>query len=142
MRKISNVLIFLFAALPFVYVSQGQAQEPFYKGKTITILAGTGAGNVYDIFARMFARHLGKHIPGNPDIIVQNMPGAASMIAANHLSNVTRPDGLTIGAIFPGSVLRPNHWTSRGKIRLEQVHLARKPGQIGPASLYARRFSL
>ena len=46
--------------------SQGQAQEPFYKGKTITILAGTGAGNVYDIFARLFARHLGKHIPGNP----------------------------------------------------------------------------
>ena len=77
------------------------AQTPFYQGKTITILAGTGAGNVYDIFARMFARHLGKHIPGNPNLIVQNMPGAASMIAANHLYNVTKPDGLTIGAIFP-----------------------------------------
>jgi tripartite-type tricarboxylate transporter receptor subunit TctC len=87
--------------LMFLCASQGQAQEPFYKGKTITILAGTGAGNVYDIFARMFARHLGKHIPGNPDIIVQNMAGAASMIAANHLYNVSKPDGLTIGAIFP-----------------------------------------
>jgi tripartite-type tricarboxylate transporter receptor subunit TctC len=87
--------------LMFLCTSQGQAQEPFYKGKTITILAGTGAGNVYDIFARMFARHLGKHIPGNPDIIVQNMAGAASMIAANHLYNVSKPDGLTIGAIFP-----------------------------------------
>jgi len=94
----------IFAATIFALAlsgSQGQAQEPFYKGKTITILAGTGAGNVYDIFARMFARHMGKHIPGNPDIIVQNMPGAASMIAANHLTNVTKPDGLTIGAIFP-----------------------------------------
>jgi tripartite-type tricarboxylate transporter receptor subunit TctC len=100
MRKI-NVLGFLLVALLLSYVSQGHAQEPFYKGKTITILAGTGAGNVYDIFARLFARHLGKHIPGNPDIIVQNMPGAASMIAANHLTNVTKPDGLTIGAIFP-----------------------------------------
>jgi tripartite-type tricarboxylate transporter receptor subunit TctC len=71
------------AVLTFLSVSQGQAQEPFCQGKTITILAGTGAGNVYDIVARLFARHLGKHIPGNPDIIVQNMPGAASMIAAN-----------------------------------------------------------
>jgi tripartite-type tricarboxylate transporter receptor subunit TctC len=92
---------FVLAIAAFLYSAQGQAQEPFYKGKTITILAGTGAGNVYDIFARMFARHMGKHIPGNPDIIVQNMPGAASMIAANHLTHVTRPDGLTIGAIFP-----------------------------------------
>ncbi len=75
--------------------------EEFYKGKTITILAGTGAGNVYDLYARWFARHMGKFIPGNPDIIVQNMPGAASMIAANHLYNVSKPDGLTIGAIYP-----------------------------------------
>src|SRR5688572_19228015 len=97
-RIITAVAAFV---LTFLYFSQGQAQEPFYKGKTITILAGTGAGNVYDIFARLFSRHLGKHIPGNPDIIVQNMPGAASMIAANHLYNVTKPDGLTIGAIFP-----------------------------------------
>jgi tripartite-type tricarboxylate transporter receptor subunit TctC len=89
------------AVLTVLYVSHGQAQEPFYKGKTITILAGTGAGNVYDLYARLFARHMGKHIPGNPDIIVQNMAGAASMIAANHLSNVSKPDGLTIGAIFP-----------------------------------------
>jgi tripartite-type tricarboxylate transporter receptor subunit TctC len=81
--------------------STGQAKEPFYQGKTVTILAGTGAGNVYDIFARLFARHMGKHIPGNPEIIVQNMPGAASMIAANHLYNLAKPDGLTIGAIFP-----------------------------------------
>ena len=76
-------------------------QELFYKGKTITILAGTGAGNVYDLYARLFAQHMGKYIPGNPDIIVQNMPGAASMIAANHLYNVSKPDGLTVGAIFP-----------------------------------------
>jgi tripartite-type tricarboxylate transporter receptor subunit TctC len=89
------------AVLTVLYVSHGQAQEPFYKGKTITILAGTGAGNVYDLYARLFARHMGKYIPGNPDIIVQNMAGAASMIAANHLSNVSKPDGLTIGAIFP-----------------------------------------
>ena len=88
-------------ALTLVDGATSHAQDSFYKGKTITILAGTGAGNVYDIFARLLARHMAKHIPGNPDIIVQNMAGAASMIAANHLTNVTKPDGLTIGAIFP-----------------------------------------
>lgn len=87
--------------LAFLHGSEGQAQTPFYKGKTITIIAGTGAGNVYDLYARLFARHMGKYIPGNPDIIVQNMAGAASMIAANHVYNVSKPDGLTIGAIYP-----------------------------------------
>jgi tripartite-type tricarboxylate transporter receptor subunit TctC len=93
--------VLLVALLTLVAPWLALAQDPFYKGQTITILAGTGAGNVYDLYARLFARHMGKYIPGNPDIIVQNMPGAASMIAANHLSNVTKPDGLTIGAIFP-----------------------------------------
>ena len=102
MRSRIIVLMASLVALTLLAVAiRNVVADEFYKGKTITILAGTGAGNVYDIFARMFARHLGKHIPGNPDIIVQNMPGAASMIAANHLSNVTKPDGLTIGAIFP-----------------------------------------
>jgi tripartite-type tricarboxylate transporter receptor subunit TctC len=97
-RMISAVVV---VVLTSFYNAQGQAQTPFYKGQTITIIAGTGAGNVYDLYARLFARHMGKYIPGNPDIIVRNMPGAASMIAANHLFNVSKPDGLTIGAIYP-----------------------------------------
>ena len=59
------------------------AQAPYYAGKTITIVAGTKAGDVYDMYARHFAQHMPKHIPGNPNIIVQNMPGASSMIAAS-----------------------------------------------------------
>jgi tripartite-type tricarboxylate transporter receptor subunit TctC len=78
----------------------GYAQD-FYKGKTITIIAGTKAGDVYDLYARMFAQYLPKYIPGSPNIIVQNMAGAGSMIAANHVYNVSDPDGLTMGAIFP-----------------------------------------
>ena len=77
------------------------AQTPYYEGKTITIVAGTKAGDVYDLYARMFAQHMPKYIPGNPNIIVQNMAGAGSMIAANFVYNVSNPDGLTIGAIFP-----------------------------------------
>jgi tripartite-type tricarboxylate transporter receptor subunit TctC len=77
------------------------AQTPFYQGKTITLIAGTTAGSQYDAHARLIAQHWGKHIPGNPDIIVQNMAGAGSLIAANHLYNVAKPDGLTITSIIP-----------------------------------------
>jgi tripartite tricarboxylate transporter family receptor len=101
MRLFARTPIAFFVLMIFIYPAKTSAEEPFYKGKTITILAGTGAGNVYDLYARLFARHLSKYIPGNPDIIVQNMPGAASMIAANHLYQLSKPDGLTIGAIFP-----------------------------------------
>ena len=77
------------------------AQAPFYQGKTVTIIAGTKAGDAYDLYARLLAQHMPKHIPGSPDIIVQNMAGVGSLIAANHVYNVAKPDGLTIGAIFP-----------------------------------------
>ena len=77
------------------------AQTPFYQGKTITLITGTTAGSQYDAHARLIAQHWGKHIPGNPEIIVQNMPGAGSLIAANHLYNVAKPDGLTITSIIP-----------------------------------------
>jgi tripartite-type tricarboxylate transporter receptor subunit TctC len=77
------------------------AQTPYYAGKTITIVAGTKSGDVYDLYARLFAQHMPKYIPGHPNIIVQNMAGAGSMIAANFVYNVSSPDGLTMGAIFP-----------------------------------------
>jgi len=83
------------------FASAAVAQAPHYAGKTITIVAGTKAGDVYDMYARHFAQHMSKHIPGNPNIIVQNMPGAGSMIAANFVYNVASNDGMTIGAIFP-----------------------------------------
>jgi tripartite-type tricarboxylate transporter receptor subunit TctC len=72
-----------------------------YQGKTITMIVGTSAGSAYDTYARMIAQHLGGHIPGTPRFVVQNIPGGGSMIAANHLANVARPDGLTIGSINP-----------------------------------------
>jgi tripartite-type tricarboxylate transporter receptor subunit TctC len=84
-----------------VLAVNGFAQTPYYAGKTITIVAGTKAGDVYDMYARHFAQHMPKYIPGNPNIIVQNMPGAGSMIAANFVYNVASADGRTIGAIFP-----------------------------------------
>ena len=81
------------AALPSLPFSA--AAQP-YAGKTVTIIVGYKAGGGYDATARVLARHLPKHIPGKPTVIVQNMPGANSMIAANHVYNVAKPDGLTI----------------------------------------------
>jgi len=70
---------------------------PFYQGKVIRIIVGLSAGGGYDAYARAIARHMPKHIPGNPTIIVENMTGAGSLIAANHIFSVAKPDGLTIG---------------------------------------------
>jgi tripartite-type tricarboxylate transporter receptor subunit TctC len=78
------------------------AQTDFYKGKTITVYIGTTPGALYDQWGRILAQHMGKHIPGKPDMIVQNMPGAGHMIAANYVYNRTKPDGLSlIGTIVP-----------------------------------------
>jgi len=82
------------------------AQETFFKGKTIRIVVGFSAGGGYDIYARAIARHMSQHIPGNPTIVVENMAGAASMISANHVYKVARPDGLTIGHFIGGLFLQ------------------------------------
>jgi tripartite-type tricarboxylate transporter receptor subunit TctC len=81
------------------------AQSPYFQGKTITIVVGFLSGDGYDIWARLVAAHMPKHIPGTPNMIVQNMPGAGSMITANHIFNVARPDGLTVGSIGPSLYL-------------------------------------
>jgi tripartite-type tricarboxylate transporter receptor subunit TctC len=77
------------------------AQTPFYQGKTITIIVSTKAGDVYDLYPRLVAEFMPKHIPGSPNIIIQNVPGAAGLIGTNHIYNVAKPDGLTFGATYP-----------------------------------------
>ena len=76
-----------------------QAAQPFYEGKTVTMVIPFAPAGTTDIGARVVAKHLGKHIPGNPTVITQNMPGAGGMIGANHLYGVAKPDGLTIATI-------------------------------------------
>jgi len=89
------------AAVPLT----GAAQSSPYEGKTVTIVVGFKAGGGYDRTARILARHLPKHIPGKPNVIVQNMPGANSITAANHVYAVAKPDGLTIGTFNRNLVL-------------------------------------
>ncbi len=88
-------------AATLLLTSASQAQTPFYQGKTMTIIVGTKAGDVYDLYPRLLAEYLPKYLPGNPNVIIQNVPGAASMIAANQIYSVSKPDGLTLGAIYP-----------------------------------------
>jgi tripartite-type tricarboxylate transporter receptor subunit TctC len=78
------------------------AQDNFYKGKTIRLIVGLAPGGGFDTYSRVIARHIGKHIPGNPTTVVDNMPGAASLLSANHLYKVAKPDGLTIGNFVGG----------------------------------------
>ena len=73
------------------------AQVPYYQGKTIRIVVGYPAGSAHDLWARMIASQLTKHIPGNPGTVVQNMPGAGSMTATNYIYGVAKPDGQTLG---------------------------------------------
>ena len=94
----------IFFVLTLVLVSSVTvlAQAPFYQDKTLRFVAGYGAGSVDDAWTRLIAQYLGKYVPGNPSIIVQNMPGAGAMIAANYVYKVAKPDGLTLGGIRSG----------------------------------------
>ena len=78
---------------------------PFYKGKTVRVIVPVSPGGAFDVWARLLARHMGKHLPGNPSFIVQNMTGGGGVVGANYLYGIAKPDGLTIGNISPNGYL-------------------------------------
>jgi tripartite-type tricarboxylate transporter receptor subunit TctC len=88
----------LLATLAALAAAPAQAESP-YEGKTITIITSTGGGGVYDLTARVIARHMGRHIPGHPTLIVQNMPGGGNVLATNYMYNIAPKDGMTIASI-------------------------------------------
>ena len=108
MARTPIMLILGLLTLPYSSLTDNpaHAQEPFYKGKTVRIIVGASAGGGYDTYSRTIARHMGKHIPGNPSFAVENMPGAGFLISANHMYNVAKPDGLTIGHFIGGLFLQ------------------------------------
>lgn len=81
--------------------AMANAQAPYYQGKTVSLIVATKAGDVYDLYPRLLAEYLPKYIPGNPNIVIQNIAGAAGLIATNQIYNLAKPDGLTLGAIYP-----------------------------------------
>ena len=96
----------IFIGLSFAIASfVSAASDEFFKGKVIRIVVGFSAGGGFDTYARAVSRYMGKYIPGNPTIVVENMTGAGSLIAANHIYKVAKPDGLTIGAFNGNQIL-------------------------------------
>lgn len=103
-----KVQLLIVATIGFTVVAirAPAATENFYDGKTLRIIVGASAGGGVDTYARTIARHMGKHISGKPTLIVENMAGAGSLIAANHIYKVAKPDGLTMGSFLGGLVLQ------------------------------------
>jgi tripartite-type tricarboxylate transporter receptor subunit TctC len=103
-------LLTLFISVPLV--GNAQSVADFYNGRTVTILVGSGAGGITDTSARIMGRYLEQYIPGNPTVIVQNMPGGGSVTMANHVYRSASADGLTLGYPLPGiltaQLMEPN----------------------------------
>ena len=109
-------------ALASLLPAKAESVEQFYRGKQVRLIVGSSTGGDYDMGARLLARHLGRHIPGNPNVIVQNMPGSGSIRAVNHLYNVAPKDGTAIGSFsrnIPSQVV------------LGQANLKIDPRQLG-----------
>src|SRR5262245_45782657 len=97
----SRVVPFVFVACVVPSCAAAQSTESFYRGKTVNVIIGYPPAGANDFYARAVARHIGKHIPGNPTVIPRNMPGGGSLVAANHIFNVAPKDGTTLGLIVP-----------------------------------------
>ena len=102
MKKFLSIL--LAAAMCFGLASAARAQEPFYRGKTVTFLISHAPGGGFDLYARLYARHLSKHLPGEPAIVVRNMPGAAGVVMANYMATQAATDGTVFG-LGPGALV-------------------------------------
>jgi tripartite-type tricarboxylate transporter receptor subunit TctC len=124
-RKASALLVIIGCLYLIGLPSRLPAQEPFYKGKTIRIIVGFTPGGFYDRWARLYSRYMPKYIPGSPEILVQNMPGAGSLVATNHVYNVAKPDGLTLA--MPHYNFYMDQLVERKEVQFD----ARKFGWIG-----------
>ncbi len=110
----------LLAAFPLA--ARADAVSDFYKGKTVTLMIGAGVGGSQDAFARLVTHYLGKHIPGNPTVIGQNMPGAGGVQLLAHMAHVAPGDGLTIG-------------TAPAELIFDPLFSGRSAGQFDPQAL-------
>lgn len=98
----------MISAIAIAVVATGPVHAAdFYAGKTIEMVVGSDVGGGYDIYTRTIARHLARHIPGNPTMVVKNMPGAGSGRAASYINSVAAKDGTSVAAVFPGAVMGP-----------------------------------
>jgi tripartite-type tricarboxylate transporter receptor subunit TctC len=107
LRRWPRLAAFVVPLLAAAAPAAAQSPADFYRGKTVSLLIGTQPGGAYDAYARLLSRHIGRHIPGEPLVVAQNMPGAASLVLANHLYAAAAHDGLAFGAVQRGMPLTP-----------------------------------
>jgi tripartite-type tricarboxylate transporter receptor subunit TctC len=107
MRRLVSVGICIAAMLAPLGRAEAESVADFYRGRSITVIVGFTAGGGYDLYARALARHMGKHLPGNPNFIVQNMTGAGSLNAANYIYNIAPKDGTAFGTFGRGIAMEP-----------------------------------
>jgi tripartite-type tricarboxylate transporter receptor subunit TctC len=112
MRRFMLLILFILLSAQAVF-----AQTPYYQGKQVRVIVGFTTGGFYDRWARLLSRYMPKHNPGNTSFIVQNMPGAGSVIAANYVYSVAKPDGLTIG--FPSNGIYLDQLVGRAEIKFD-----------------------
>ena len=105
MRLLTRVTPVVLVSLLAPAIAHAQSLESFYRGKTINVIIGYPPAGANDLYARLVARHIGKHIPGNPSGVARNMPGGGSLVAANHIFNVAPKDGTVLGLIVPTAPL-------------------------------------
>ena len=118
-------------ALPVLLLAAAPASadpvEDFYRGKTVTLAVGTSPGGDYDLRLRMVGRHIGRHIPGNPTIVVTNMPGGGGLVVANWLANVAPHDGTVVVAVTQNlPVTQATGFDARHPLRRAQISLDRQ----------------
>jgi tripartite-type tricarboxylate transporter receptor subunit TctC len=107
----------MFAILCSSNLAQAVEAQPYYAGKNITMLISTSPGGATDVAGRLVMRHLGRYLPGQPNFIAQNMPGAGGIVAANYLSNIAKPDGLTLLAVNRANYLE--QMVGRPEVKLD-----------------------
>ena len=124
------ILLRLLVLLVVAAAPTARAADNFFEGKTVNLYVGGGAGGGYDQYARLIARHMGKHITGNPTFVVQNMPGAGGLQAANYLYEVARKDGTALAVLTREAglvpLLQPN--ASAIKFKAAEFNWIRIPG--------------
>lgn len=124
-RRKRTIAATTLAAAALATVGAAAAQDKvagFYKGKTVTVIVGSSPGGGYDTYARLLAKHMGKHIPGNPKFVVQNMPGAGSNRAAGYVADVAPKDGTFIAAVYSAQPL--------GRVLLDPSKLSYDPAKL------------
>ena len=102
MRAVRYVLCAFLSVLAFA--AAGARADDFYRGKTVSIIVGSTPGGSFDLISRAMSRYIGQHLPGKPNVVVQNMPGAASMTALGYIESIALADGTVLGTFLPGII--------------------------------------